>query len=187
MKMTRVLGAAVLGVMLLHAGPAAAEQVFFLVRHAERADVPAAPTPPAAPAAGQNAAPPHGMMIPADPPRSAAGEQRAAKLAAMLAASGIKAIYTSEYKRTRQTAAPLAQKLNLKPVMAPAKDPGPLVEQLRRLQGNALIVGHADTVPDLMRRLGVTETVTIGDNEYDNLFVVVRSTARKATLIRLKY
>lgn len=197
MKMkTYVLGLLVLSAVLLGARPAAADQVFFFVRHAERADIPAsAPAPatpapakpaPAKPAAGQKAAP-HGMMMPADPPLSPAGEQRAAKLAAMLSASGIKTIFTSEFKRTRQTAAPLAQKLNLKPVMAAAKDPGPLVEQLRRLQGNALIVGHADTVPDLMRQLGVAETVTIGDNDYDNLFVVVRGANGKATLIRLKY
>jgi phosphohistidine phosphatase SixA len=186
--MKRMFAAAVLAVTLLHAGPAAADQVFFFVRHAERTDA-AAPTPappPSTPAAAQKGAP-HGMMIPADPPLSAAGEQRAAKLAAMLASSGIKAIFTSEYKRTRQTAAPLAQKLNVKPVMAPAKDPAPLVEQLRHLQGSALVVGHADTVPDLMRQLGVTETVVIGDNDYDNLFVVVRTAAGKATLIRLKY
>jgi histidine phosphatase superfamily protein (branch 1) len=187
MKMTRVFAAAVLGLVLLQAGPAAAEQVFFLVRHAERAEAPAPAPPPSTPAAGQKGAPPHGMMIPGDPPLSAAGEQRAAKLAAMLSASGIKAIYTSEFKRTRQTAAPLAQKLNLKPIMAAAKDPAPLVQQLRQLQGNALIVGHADTVPDIMRQLGVAETVTIGDNDYDNLFVVVRSAAGKATLVRLKY
>ena len=185
--MRRICAAAIVAVTLLHAGPAAAQQVFFLVRHAERADVPASvPPPQSTPAAGQKAAP-HGMMIPADPPLSPAGEQRAAKLAAMLSASGIKAIFTSEYTRTRQTAAPLAQKLNLKPVMAAAKDPAPLVGQLRRLQGNALIVGHADTIPDLMRQLGVAETVTIGDNDYDNLFVVVRTAAGRATLVRLKY
>jgi broad specificity phosphatase PhoE len=171
-----------LAAALLAALPsAAAAQVIFLVRHAERAAA-------ATPAAPQPAKGGHGMMMPADPPLTPAGQQRAARLASMLAASGITQIFTSEYKRTRQTAAPLAEKLKLTPVMAAARDPEPLVERLRRVQGAALVVGHADTIPDLLRRLGVTETVTIGDNDYGNLFVVVPDgTARKPTLIRLHY
>lgn len=173
--MRKWLTTAVAAVILLSVpAAAAADQIIFIVRHAERA----APT-------GQAAAPAHGMMGD-DPPLSAAGEQRAAKLAAMLAGSGIKQIFTTEFKRTRQTAAPLAQKLKLTPVMAAAKDPAPLVAQLRRTQGNVLIVGHSNTLPDLIRKLGVTQAVTIGDNDYDDLFIVVR-TAGGATLVRLKY
>lgn len=175
--MTKRLSAAVASVAIVFFIPAAAaaDQVIFLVRHAERA------APPA-----QGAPPSHGMMAD-DPALSSAGEQRAAKLAAMLAASGITQIFTTEYKRTRQTAAPLAQRLKLTPVMTAAKDPAPLVAQLRRTPGNVLIVGHADTVPDLIRRLGVAGAVSIGENDYDDLFVVVRGAAGKATLVRLKY
>jgi broad specificity phosphatase PhoE len=155
------------------------------VRHAERA-ASAAPQAPA-PAAQPGAAKPHGMMMPDDPPLSPAGEQRAARLAAMLAGSGVTQIYTTEFKRTRQTAAPLAEKLKLKPVMAAANDPDPLVQALQKGTSPALVVGHSNTLPDLMKKLGVAETVTIGDSDYDNLFVVVRGAAGKATLIRLKY
>ena len=58
---------------------------------------------------------------------------------------------------------------------------------VKTTQGHVLIVGHSNTVPDLIRKLGVTDAVTIGDDDYDNLFVVVRSTGGKATLVRLKY
>jgi broad specificity phosphatase PhoE len=177
MTLKRVCALAVLAASLLVARPgAAADQVIFLVRHAERADAPAAPSTTAS----------HSMLGD-DPPLSPAGEQRAARLAAMLAGSNVKQIFTSEFKRTRQTAAPLAAKLKLTPVMAAAKDPDPLVAAIRKAPGNVLVVGHANTVPDLIRKLGVTETVTIGDNDYDNLFLVVRSTAGTATLVRLKY
>jgi len=158
------------------ASAASADQVIFLVRHAERT-----PTP-----AGQPASAAHGMLG-EDPPLSAAGEQRAARLSAMLASADVKQIVTTEYKRTRQTAAPLAAKLKLTPVMAAAKDPDPIVARVNSTPGNVLIVGHSNTVPDLIRKLGVTEAVTIGDEDYDNLFVVVRSTTGKATLVRLKY
>ena len=172
----RVVAAAILMTVLFAARTASAEQVIFLVRHAERADT----------AAGQTAAPAHGMMA-NDPPLSAAGERRAARLAAMLAASGVKQIFTTEYKRTRQTAAPLAERLKLTPVMSAARDPEPLVSQVTKARGNVLIVGHSNTVPDLLKKLGVAEAVTIGDNDYDDLFVVVRDAAGKATLVRLKY
>lgn len=175
MTKRHLTAAALAAILFFVPTAAAADQVIFLVRHAERA----AP-------AGQAAPPSHGMMAD-DPPLSSAGEQRAAKLAAMLAGSGIKQIFTTEYRRTRQTAAPLAQKLKLTPVMTAAKDPAPLVAQLRRAQGTVLVVGHSNTVPDLIRKLGVTEAVTIGDNDYDDLFVVVRSTTGRATLVRVKY
>lgn len=169
------IAAAVAAILLFGPAAAAADQVIFLVRHAERAA-----------ATGQAAPPSHAMMAD-DPPLSPAGEQRAAKLAAMLGGSGIKQIFTTEYRRTRQTAAPLAQRLKLTPVMTAAKDPAPLVARLRRTQGNVLVVGHSNTVPDLIRKLGVAETVTIGDNDYDDLFVVVRTATGRATLVRLKY
>ena len=61
----------------------------FLVRHAERAD------------AGMAAA----KMAGRDPDLSDAGKARANALAAMLKDARITAIFTTEYKRTRQTGA----------------------------------------------------------------------------------
>jgi broad specificity phosphatase PhoE len=127
------------------------------------------------------------MMIADDPPLSPAGEARATRLATMLGSAAIQRIYTTEFKRTRQTAAPLADKLKIKPVMAAANDPGPLVTQLRQAKGNALVVGHANTIPDLLKALGVKEVVTIGDEQYDDLFLVIRRVGEPSTLIRLKY
>lgn len=152
---------------------AAADQVIFVVRHAERADAAAAQ-----PAAG---------MMANDPPLSGAGHERAKRLAALLASAEIRHIFTTEYQRTRQTAAPLAEKTAIAAVVSAARDAEPLVEQVRRAPGNVLIVGHSNTVPDLLKRLGVTAAVSIGDAEYDNLFVVVRPAAGEPTLIRLRY
>jgi phosphohistidine phosphatase SixA len=105
----------------------------------------------------------------------------------LLASAGIRQIFTSEYRRTRQTAAPLAGKLGITPVTVPAKEPDALVEQVRRATGNVLVVGHSNTVPDLLTRLGVAEKVTIGDNDYDNVFLVIRSSTGASTLVMLKY
>ena len=174
--MRSVRGALVLAFLLAStAVQASAGQVIFLVRHAEKAAAPAGPTTP------------QSQMMANDPPLSAAGEARAAKLAAMLKSAGIGAIYTTEFKRTRQTAAPLAEALKLKPVMAAAKDPDPLVARLRASAVNALVVGHSNSVPELLKKLGVKEAVTIGDNDYDDLFIVFRSASGPPTLVRLKY
>jgi hypothetical protein len=77
--------------------------------------------------------------------------------------------------------------LKIKPVMAAAKDPAPLVKQLRQAKDNVLVVGHSNTIPDLLKQLGVKDAVTIADDQYDDLFIVIRRVGEPSTLIRLKY
>jgi len=172
MKCFRV--AAVCAVLLLAAESASAQQTIFLVRHAERADA----TPPAGAA----------MTAPSnDPPLSAAGHERAARLASMLRTTNVKYIFASEFLRARQTAAPLAQARHLETVSVPGKEPDSLMAELRGLKGNILIVGHSNTVPDLLKRLGIKEDVLIPDSEFDNLFIVVRPESGEPTLLRLRF
>jgi len=134
-----------------------AQKLVFLVRHAERAD----------------AASPQ-MQGQADPPLSAAGEARAAKLAGMLADAGIKAIIVTEYRRTQDTARPLATKLGLTAQRVSARETGALVAKLRSEHADeiVLVVGHSNTVPDIIKSLGGPD-VKISDDDYDNLFIVV--------------
>ena len=172
MKLVRV---ALVGlVSLLLAQAASAQQTVFVVRHGERAD------------GGGNMSASH-AGIPNDPPLSDAGRVRAARLAAMLRSSGITKVFTTEYARTRQTAEPLATAQHLKPVMAPAKDVDALVGAIRATKGAILVVGHSNTIPELLKKLGVREEVTIDEQEYDALFVVVRTASGAATLVRLRY
>ena len=158
---------------LLYAQAAAAQQTIFVVRHAERADN--------APMASSKSA------IPNDVPLSEAGKARAAHLAAVLRSAGITHVFTTEFKRTRETAEPFATAQHVKPMMAPAKDVDALVAAISAAKGASLVVGHSNTVPDILRKLGVKETIKIDESEYDNLFVVVRSASGAATLIRLRY
>lgn len=116
--------------VLLSAASAAA-QTIFIVRHAERAD-----------------ATPGATMMANDPELSPAGRERAAALASMLRDAGIAAIYVSEYKRTQQTAEPLANARGLRPTIVPAKDTAALVGTLRSARGNVLVVGHSNSIPD---------------------------------------
>jgi broad specificity phosphatase PhoE len=141
----------------------------FLVRHAERADATSGGT----------------MMMASDPDLSEAGHARAARLAAMLRDAGITGIFTTEYKRTRQTAEPLARRLGIEPVAIPAKDVAALLEKLKGASGNVLVVGHSNSVPGVIEALGVTGPIAIADDEFDNLFIVTPGTP--ARLVRLRY
>jgi broad specificity phosphatase PhoE len=151
------------------AAQTAAQSTVFVVRHAERAD------------AGATASP----MMATDPDLSEIGKARAESLAIALKDAGITAIFTTEYKRTQQTAAPLAKALGIQATTVPARDMPALIEKIKAASGNVLVVGHSNTVADVISRLGVTDAVKVGDNDYDNLFVLVRS--EKPVLLRLHY
>ena len=156
-------------ILLATAASAAAQGTVFVVRHAERAD------------AGTAGA---GMMA-SDPELSEAGRARAESLAVLLKDAGITAIYTTEFKRTQQTAAPLAKALGIPVTTVAARDTAALVEKIKVATGNALVVGHSNTVPDVVKALGVATPVTVGETDFDNLFLV--TTGARPALLRLHY
>lgn len=165
MTRTARLAALVIFLALPLARPLSAQRAVILVRHAEKVDASD------------------------DPPLSTAGEERARKLAAMLKDAGVTTVVTTEYKRTQLTAAPLVQSLHLTPVVLSSKKPEDTVARLREKHANdvVLIVGHSNTVPAMLAHLGVDAGVTIGDVDYDNLFIVVPHAGGKPTLLRLRF
>jgi hypothetical protein len=56
---------------------------------------------------------------------------------------------------------------------------------LKETRGNALIVGHSNTVPTIAKTLGVATAITIGDNDFDNLFLI--TAGQPARMIHLHY
>jgi broad specificity phosphatase PhoE len=164
-KLSVVLGF----VLLLAPVVASAQQTVIVIRHAERAD------------AGAN----NMTTAPADPSLSAAGHARAAKLASMLADTGIQAIYATEFKRTQETAQPLAAKIGLKVEVMPAKDIAALVAKVRAEHANdtVVIVGHSDTVPEIVKAF-TGKVITVKDQEYDAMFVL---TPRAGTVALIRW
>ncbi len=104
---------------------------------------------------------------------SEAGRARAESLATVLKDADISEIYTTEFKRTQQTAAPLAKALHLETTTISSKDRAALVAKLQGSSGNILVVGHSNTIPELLKTLGTSSAVNIADNDYDNLFVLI--------------
>ena len=97
----------------------------------------------------------------------------------------ISAIFTSEYKRTKETVAPLAQLSGIRPEVVSADDTRSLVAKIKAVPGNVLVVGHSNTIPQIINALGVQERVTISESDYDNLFLVVPE--QPLRLIHLHY
>jgi 2,3-bisphosphoglycerate-dependent phosphoglycerate mutase len=144
-----------------------AQPAVFLVRHAERAD--AGTTPPPG----------------ADPDLSAAGRARAERLAAMLKDARIGQIFVTEFKRTRQTAEPLAKLLGVEATVIIQKDVRALADRLKSASTNVLVIGHTNTLPEIVKVLDVADRLSIGETEFDNLFIVVRSAS--PSLLQLRY
>lgn len=123
-----------------------------------------------------------------DPELSDAGVVRSLRLAETLAGLDVAAVYTSEFRRTSATAGPFCGPRNLQPKIVPAADPVGLAARLRKENpGRAmLVVGHSNTVPAILKALGVKEEVQVGDDEYDRLFVVTLL-GDEARLLQLRY
>ena len=108
-----------------------------------------------------------------DPALTEVGYQRAANLADMLGSAGITKIYSSDYTRTRDTAAPLAEHLGLELQIYDPKALEPFATELLKLQENALVVGHSNTTPELAELMGGDGgTPIVEDWEYDRLYLL---------------
>jgi broad specificity phosphatase PhoE len=143
--------------------------VVLLVRHAEKAEQPAA-----------------------NPPLTDAGAARAQALVGVARDAGVTAIITTQYERTRKTAEPTAVALRVTPQVV---DAGPLAQHakavadrvLEHASGTVLVVGHSNTIPAIVGALGAPQPKDLCDSEYDQLFVVVIGDAGPPRLIRSRY
>jgi 2,3-bisphosphoglycerate-dependent phosphoglycerate mutase len=109
-----------------------------------------------------------------DVPLSAEGGARAEALREKLQGAGIREIYSTNFIRTKGTAQPLATALGL-PIQTYAPGDTALINRLRQsASGAVLLVGHSNTVDDLVNRLGGSRLVPgdLPDTQYGDLFIV---------------
>ncbi len=123
---------------------------YYIVRHAEKAD------------------------STRDTQLSVKGHIRAEALRDALISENITKIFVTNYRRTQQTAEPLATKSGIAPTEVFANQTTELVQQLKAIKGgNVLIVGHSNTVPEIIDKLMENpQNVTIAEKDFDNLFKV---------------
>ena len=142
----------VLLIILCFVGFAAAQsKTIILVRHAEKAD-----------------------QTSQDPELSAEGKQRAERLARIIKKYKPGAIYSTDFKRTRDTAAPIAARRKLKVEVYDPKKPAELIDTIIKSKTKrSLVVGHSNTVPGLANLLGKKEVFkNLDDAEYGVIWIV---------------
>jgi broad specificity phosphatase PhoE len=146
-----------------------APTVVIVVRHAEKDTIP-----------------------PDDPPLTSAGAARALALDRALASAQVEAVITSQLRRTRETARPIAERLGLTPqvvrrdsdITAHARA---VADAVRKERGKTvLVVGHGETIGPIIAALGGPRIPDLCLNEYSHLFVLVLD-AQSARLVRSEY
>ena len=130
-----------------------------------------------------------------DAPLSLEGEARAMRLAQMFGDATqfgrVQRIYVTDTRRAQQTAAGLSQRLGYEPDIVPARTrsaelAGRVLRENRG--GRALVVGHSNTVPEIVAALTGSEDVpAMGEVEFDTLYVVTVPTIGRASVLRMKY
>ncbi len=126
-----------------------------------------------------------------DPLLSEAGTQRAKDLATALADAGIGSVYVTQYQRTRLTAADVLAATKLTPIVISAggiTHPADVAAAIKaRPAGEVvLVVGHSNTVNQLIGALGGPKMGDICDSQYSNLFIM-QMTAPTPKLIRAHF
>lgn len=120
-----------------------------------------------------------------DPELSEIGLARAESLRSLLKDAGISAVFATAFKRTQQTAASVANAAGIPLTTVAAQETPALIAKLKEVGGNVLVVGHSNTLPEIIKALGVTSEITIEESAYDNLFLVIMSSPPQ--LIHLHY
>jgi broad specificity phosphatase PhoE len=164
------LSAIMLSLFFMTSSVLAADTMIIVVRHAEKS-----------------------TDDPKDPSLSEQGNARANKLAAVLKDSNLKAVYTTQYKRTQQTGLPSATQAGLQLEVRPATKENTktytsdlLKEIQKKHRGETvLIVGHSNTVPEIVKLLSNVDVTPIGENEFDRLYVI--TLGKKTRLVSVSY
>jgi broad specificity phosphatase PhoE len=107
-----------------------------------------------------------------DPSLTAEGAANAQRLAAMLKDKGVTAIFATPTKRAMETAAPLAAQLGLAVTPYNPSDPPALLAAVRSTSGSALVVGHSNTVPDLVEMFGGAKPAPLSDSDFGTVYEV---------------
>jgi probable phosphoglycerate mutase len=122
-----------------------------------------------------------------DPALSPSGRQRAESLAHALSGVGLRHVLSTDYRRTRETAGPVARAFGLEVEIYDPEDLEGLVERLARAEGPALVVGHSDTTGTVVALLGGDPGPPFDEElDYDRLYVVTPGAEGPTTLL-LRY
>lgn len=108
-----------------------------------------------------------------DPELNAAGQRRAQALVDFFANRRPPAIIlVTDTRRARQTAAPIAARFGLEPVVYDPRDTYGLVDLVTKSPNPALIIGHSNTVPEIVAALGAPRPEPIAEGQFGDIWHV---------------
>jgi len=136
--------------------------IIYLVRHAEKVD-------------NSN-----------DAALSLAGRKRATLLSKVLSDTKIEHIHSTNFQRTRDTVEPLASLLDIDVQLYNPEYLESFSDKILETPGVHLVSGHSNTTPELVRLLG-GQSSPIDDDEYDRLYIIIRSQDQRGTTILIRY
>ena len=128
---------------------ASADQTVYLVRHAEKVTDGSA-----------------------DPALTVAGAKRAATFAHYFENKGLKAVYSSDTVRTRDTAAPTAKHYGQEIILYDPRDMEAIAKIAKARGDTILIVGHSNTTAVLVNLLAGGDLPNLKDHHYDRIYIV---------------
>ncbi|MBN7813958.1 SixA phosphatase family protein [Algoriphagus pacificus] len=151
--------------LLASCGSKSNEKTIYIVRHAEK------------------------ELVGDDPKLLQVGQIRAAKLGQILADKEIKHVFSTDYRRTKETAAPTANAAGLEIQTYDPRNNDALVEQLKSLEGNVLVVGHSNTVGQIANYfVGDGEKYgDLEDTQYEFIYIVTLDKEGKSAVERKTY
>lgn len=163
--MKRHLFILLLCIAIFSCGPNQEPKTIYIVRHAEK------------------------ILVGDDPELNAVGTVRSKKLAQILEEKNIQHIFSTNTIRTKATVRPLADKLGISIETYDVKNHDDLVKDLRTLKGDAVVVGHSNTIQHVVNYfVGSGEKYPeLEDIEYDFIFVVNLSENGVSTVERKLY
>lgn len=138
--------------------------VVYLVRHAERAE--------------------NGTD---DPPLALAGQIRVQQLLGLLADVDLTHVHTTDFKRTRDTARPFAERAGVEFMIYDPRELEALASEVAATPGRHLVAGHSNTTPQLVAALGGDPSDPIDEFEYDRLYIVVIQPDKPAMTTLLRF
>lgn len=128
-------------------GPSAAAHTIYLVRHAEKEK------------GDEPGLTPQGLV-------------RANALRNRLQGQNVKYLHSSNYRRTLETAAPLARALNMEVQIYDPNDLPGLAKHIQTLPGTHVVIGHSNTTPELAALLSGDGIIPMSDDEYDRIYEI---------------
>lgn len=110
------------------------------------------------------------------------GEARARSLVRWFSDRPLAAIHVTPFARTRQTAAPVAAAKGLTPINYDWTDGGQLIAAVKAQPGDVLIVGHSNTVPEIVQRFGGTRPAPLVHADFGDLWIIGDATSERVRI-----